>query len=224
MKCNIIKDLLPLYCEGLTTQDSNEEIKNHLSVCEECTSVYDSMKQNEDIITPEDNDIHPLKKVKKRNILKIVAAVFSTTVILVTAFFFLFYGIIPISSDKLDMEFTVNEATYTIEEYDDDGKLIDVHTQNVKELTIFFTGDCPVTNEKTDIESKRRDDDSYFTNYDITIYPVLKPPFDDRGKHPNKFEYSVPVAEGDTLTIHYSDKTEVYTITELAEMAEKGNK
>ncbi len=223
MKCDIIKDLLPLYCDGLTSQDSNEEIKNHLSECEECTSVYDSMKQNEDIINPADNDIQPLKKVKKRNILKIVAAVFITAVILVTAFFFLFWGVIPISSDKLDMELSINETDYTIEQYDDDGKIINVHTETVEELTILFTGDCAVTNEKTAIESKRRDDDSYITNYDITIYPVLILPFDDRGKHPNEFKYSVPITEGDTITIHYSDKTVTYKVTELAEMAEKNN-
>lgn len=223
MKCNIIKDLLPLYCDGLTSQDSNDEIEKHLADCESCTGVYESMKHGEESIKEEESDIQPLKKVRKRNILKIVSAVSATAVVLVTAFFFLFWGVIPISSDKLDMEFSVNETSYTIEEFDDDGKLINTQVKPVKELTIVFTGDCAVTNEKTDLEIKSIDSHSNFVNYEVTIYPVINLPFDDRGKYPNKFEYSVPVEEGDTLTIYCRDKTVTYKVTELAEMAEKEN-
>ena len=30
MKCSIIRDLLPLYCDKLTSEDSNEQIEKHL--------------------------------------------------------------------------------------------------------------------------------------------------------------------------------------------------
>ena len=33
-KCNVIKDLLPLYIEKITSQDSNEIIEEHLKECE----------------------------------------------------------------------------------------------------------------------------------------------------------------------------------------------
>jgi GTP-binding protein len=54
MKCNIIRDLLPLYCDKLTSQDSNEEIEKHLHECEECNAVYESM--NKKVPTAQLND------------------------------------------------------------------------------------------------------------------------------------------------------------------------
>lgn len=35
-ECNIIRDILPLYAEGMTCVDTNEYIQEHLSCCEEC--------------------------------------------------------------------------------------------------------------------------------------------------------------------------------------------
>ena len=43
MKCEIIRDLLPNYLDGLTSQASNEAIEEHLETCAECRSCLDSM-------------------------------------------------------------------------------------------------------------------------------------------------------------------------------------
>ena len=40
MKCEIIRDLLPLYIDGLTSKESNQEIEKHLKNCEECQKYY----------------------------------------------------------------------------------------------------------------------------------------------------------------------------------------
>ena len=40
MKCEIIRDLLPLYIDGLTSIESNQEIEKHLKNCEECQKYY----------------------------------------------------------------------------------------------------------------------------------------------------------------------------------------
>ena len=34
--CNIVRDLLPLYADGETSEATSEMIKEHLSECEEC--------------------------------------------------------------------------------------------------------------------------------------------------------------------------------------------
>jgi hypothetical protein len=36
--CGIIKDLIPMYVENLTSEDSNQLIKEHLHTCEACTN------------------------------------------------------------------------------------------------------------------------------------------------------------------------------------------
>ncbi|MGN0677364.1 MAG: zf-HC2 domain-containing protein, partial [Ruminococcus sp.] len=59
MKCKIIQDLLPLYCDKLTSQESNEEIEKHLRDCEECTHIYENMCQKEESIIDSEKDIQP---------------------------------------------------------------------------------------------------------------------------------------------------------------------
>ena len=36
MKCDIIRDLLPLYCDGLCSEASKQEIEAHVAQCQEC--------------------------------------------------------------------------------------------------------------------------------------------------------------------------------------------
>ena len=125
MKCNIVKDLLPLYCDKLTSADSNEEIEKHLGECEECKAVYESMNQKEDIIKTPDKDVKPLKKAKKRITLRAFALFFGTLAVLAAAFVFLFVGVIPISKDKLHYTVTAREVkSYNVksDELDENGE------------------------------------------------------------------------------------------------------
>jgi len=43
--CDIIKDLLPLYVEGLASEKSREAIEEHLKECESCEKLYQEMKE-----------------------------------------------------------------------------------------------------------------------------------------------------------------------------------
>lgn len=47
--CSLIKDVMPLYIEGLTRTDTNEYIKKHLSECSECNSFFEDIKLDTDI-------------------------------------------------------------------------------------------------------------------------------------------------------------------------------
>ena len=71
MKCEIIRDLLPLYIDGLTSKESNQEIEKHLKNCEECQKYYQDMTGDIDslsVITNEEiEDVNLIKKIKKKN-------------------------------------------------------------------------------------------------------------------------------------------------------------
>ena len=71
MKCEIIRDLLPLYIDGLTSKESNQEIEKHLKNCEECQKYYQEMTgdiDNFSVITNEEiEDVNLIKKIKKKN-------------------------------------------------------------------------------------------------------------------------------------------------------------
>lgn len=43
MKCCIVKDLLPGYIDGLTSEETNMEIKEHLENCAACRTIYEQM-------------------------------------------------------------------------------------------------------------------------------------------------------------------------------------
>lgn len=68
MNCKIIKDLLPLYIDGCCSDESSDEIENHLRECAECKAIYDAMKAN---LPSEENSIsaNP-SKVRRVNYIK----------------------------------------------------------------------------------------------------------------------------------------------------------
>ena len=45
MKCEIIRDLLPLYCDGLCSEASKQEIEAHVAQCEACHACLAEMKE-----------------------------------------------------------------------------------------------------------------------------------------------------------------------------------
>ena len=75
--CDIIKDLMPLYVEGLTSEETGREIEAHLEGCGECRDLYKRMKQ--EVEGGKDaggsakaGEIDYLKKVKRRNLRNVV--------------------------------------------------------------------------------------------------------------------------------------------------------
>ena len=69
MKCEIIHDLLPLYCDGLCSEASRQEIEAHVAQCKECRTLLSEMKGDAPIsvIAPEpETEARVLRGVKKK--------------------------------------------------------------------------------------------------------------------------------------------------------------
>lgn len=45
-QCNIVRDLIPLYVEGLTNEDSCVLVEQHIAQCSECKSYYEMIQQD----------------------------------------------------------------------------------------------------------------------------------------------------------------------------------
>ena len=41
MKCSIIQDLLPLYVDGVVSEDTAQAVEEHLETCEACRKTAD---------------------------------------------------------------------------------------------------------------------------------------------------------------------------------------
>lgn len=86
LSCEIIADLLPSYIDGLTSDVTNDAIREHLSHCEKCKSTLENMKEpyNEDRIISEKKEIDFLKKARKKSIKTIVFSLLSVLLIVAT--------------------------------------------------------------------------------------------------------------------------------------------
>lgn len=85
ISCDIIRDLLPLYAEDLTSPDSNKLVENHISNCEVCTRQLGLLKKVQ--VIPVDVDVNSIKRVgdtiRRRRILAVMTALlFVTTLVL----------------------------------------------------------------------------------------------------------------------------------------------
>ena len=43
MNCDIIKDLLPLYVDGICSKETEQAVREHLKTCDACRTVYEDM-------------------------------------------------------------------------------------------------------------------------------------------------------------------------------------
>ena len=41
LRCEIVQDLLPSYVDGLTSDETNEAVKDHLADCVSCRDMYE---------------------------------------------------------------------------------------------------------------------------------------------------------------------------------------
>lgn len=102
--CDVIKDLLPLYHDGVSSEESNTLIENHLKNCEECRDYLDSISKeilSHNNKSEEEAKIHSLIKLRKKFRIKNIIILTVSTLCAVILFFlarnFMFYH-----------EFTVN--------------------------------------------------------------------------------------------------------------------
>ncbi|MBR3419538.1 MAG: zf-HC2 domain-containing protein [Oscillospiraceae bacterium] len=116
--CELIRDLLPLYADGVCSELSKKTVTEHLAECKECAAELDKM--NRKISIEADRDISAIRKIKKRMRLAKVAAA-AIAVILAAAG--LFGGFIWATTDcTMDYD-KYNLAENVRVEEDSEGKL-----------------------------------------------------------------------------------------------------
>lgn len=97
MNCNIVRDLLPLYFDGLCSEETVAQLEEHLKQCEECRGIKEGLEP-EKMPEPEQKhmskEIAPLRKVKKtiRKKNRWIAVFACISVVLLGATAVLFYG------------------------------------------------------------------------------------------------------------------------------------
>lgn len=118
-KCDIIKDLLPLYAENMCSDDSRQAVAEHIAECESCRN--ELKKINTDVAIQADSDVSMFKRIKKRaRIEKVVISIVSIVFVLSALWFAQFF---LINTDcTMDYE-KYNLAENVTVEVDEDGLL-----------------------------------------------------------------------------------------------------
>lgn len=94
--CEIINDLLPLYVDGLTCDETNRQIREHMESCESCRGNFQRMKEafageESEKQKADRQEIDYLKKLRKKGFKRILlGAVLAIVFILMAAFLKLF--------------------------------------------------------------------------------------------------------------------------------------
>lgn len=195
MKCEIVKDLLPSYIDGLTSTESNSEIEEHLKTCQECKDVLDQMKTEIDVENIELNKetIKPFKKLNKR-VLQSVLITIAGCILIVGSYFYFFEIGWKAESKDINIEYS----------YQDDSIRIDFELTNGKELNSWIDHKkSPVTITFTECFDSVLDDIGNEFSYGIREE-------DESGKM-KKF------TNDDCIIVRFKDKTETLYLKEIAE-------
>lgn len=133
-ECDIVKDLLFSYDEGILSNTSKEFVENHLKNCDNCKKILDEIKKQNNI-NDSLNEIDFLKKIKhkinKKNILLAITSIFLIIIIGVVLIYLACYmRRILITNDLKDKKKEYDNLTnysYTLEITDkyDNSKSVD---------------------------------------------------------------------------------------------------
>lgn len=144
--CNIIEDLLPLYVEGLVSEETKQEIEKHLKECKSCLNIFKEMKKdnilfeiesnNEEIKEDNENEIKCIKKIKRKFTFKVLMYIFIS--IIITIFALNIWNTYRIVQDKNGKYILYNINTGNIQKGMDGTNMYANYTINDIDKTIEY--------------------------------------------------------------------------------------
>lgn len=82
MNCNIIKDLLPSYIDGICSEETVKAIEEHIQDCEDCKQTLKRMQQQTEYIQTIPKEVEkaitPFKKINKKRRIQVITAIVMT--------------------------------------------------------------------------------------------------------------------------------------------------
>ena len=158
-ECDIVKDLLFSYDEGILSNASNEFVENHLKNCDNCKKILNEIKkQNNDNYNLKEIDF--LKKIKKkmnkRNILLAITSMFLIIIIVIVLIYLASYIrrilIINDLKDKRKEYDNLTNYSYTLETTYKSGYSKSVNKYFVKDNEFYAEQKVYFSNGKESIE------------------------------------------------------------------------
>lgn len=197
MKCEIIRDLMPLYIDHLTSEVTNEMIEEHLRGCEDCQKFYEEMsgeiqsELKESIKPQEKEKLNYLKRIKKKTVLQ-AFAIFCMVGIVVGIFFVTFgVGVTVDKNEVLIKEVETKKGNWELE----------LELENGAHFDLLVVGDAK--------ESRSNEDQNGEVTWEHvhTVKKVLHNPFDDVG---DSMTIGGKVGDGSRTIFRFTDGELIY--------------
>lgn len=83
--CNVIEDLLPLYADGICSEDSKTIVEHHIAICPECKAKFEAMTAKLETSKPAHTSENPFKKARTHYIRLIAVTLCICVIIAVPA-------------------------------------------------------------------------------------------------------------------------------------------
>ena len=141
MKCEIIKDLLPSYIDGLTSSESNFEIEEHMKNCPQCKEIFEQMNTEVRTENIEYNkeEIKPFKKLNKR-VFRAVVITLIVCIVAVGGYMYFFGFGWKVNSEDMNIEYAYKDGLMLFEFELTNGRVLNSWTNvNESNKTIKFT-------------------------------------------------------------------------------------
>lgn len=244
MKCHIVTDLLPLYAEHLTSEETTAAISAHLAKCASCAAQFALLKEQGSPVIAAPEDISPLKAVRKRGKRRVLlaAALAALAALLFHFLFYIFCGRgFQLRSDQIELEISTYWDLWNEENprpggnklrrfYDSAAEAEAVQAAEggtiYEQISITICGNCfsmraelpnAMMTVQNDVPSQYQPSVT-----DASLYAVYLPPLDTTIR--NKSQWSkvglhAAVAEGSTIMFRCRDGNFAYDITALAALA-----
>lgn len=122
IKCEVVKDLLPLYVDNVLSDESRILVEEHLDTCSECRGYYEKLREKSVPLIRKDDENwkEAVKKIRKKISTKRIRAICLTAILVAAIASGLFYGIV-VKQSYLPYEktglYVENGAIHTNEPY-----------------------------------------------------------------------------------------------------------
>lgn len=115
LPCAIVRDLLPNYIEGLTSQETNTAIRAHLDACMDCSALLAAMSEREPPAAQEAREVDYLKAVRRRGLRRVILAIACTLLLFLVGFALKIFVLgSPVQSQGLYWDLNQNTADQTL--------------------------------------------------------------------------------------------------------------
>lgn len=174
LPCNIVQDLLPNYIEGLTSEETNQAVEEHLHTCVECKEIYEQMTADiEKVEKVPTIELKFLKKIKKTKLLAAALCMILTIVLS----YMLYEREFHYSLDKADLSKAVTENipaasdAYVLETKKVDGILFASFKDQLNENVIGVAGFKKGINQKYRYVQSAVDQSSNYSSI-VHFFPI----------------------------------------------------